>query len=281
MSLLLLLNSERRGHISWVSLRLPPSEVIASSAYSNAVLADTPAAYWRLGETSGTVANSVIPPDSNDGTYIGLPTLGRPGALAGDNNTAVQLNGTSQKITVADTPALHLADGPLTLEAWVNLPTLTGLTQGIVSRGASGGYYLRINAAGQLEFVSSQVAIIVASTTTLSASAWHHVVATKNGAASLLYIDGVDVTGTVIDSTLSETGGTLSIGDEWPLGNTEWFGGSIDEVAIYNTVLSPARVLAHYLAGTSTATAPNTSDAAALVPAGCGCGCSGGHRLRV
>ena len=59
-----------------------------SSVYRAAVLADSPLAYWRLGETSGTVAHDETG-NGHDGTYVGGVTLGQPGALTGDANTAV------------------------------------------------------------------------------------------------------------------------------------------------------------------------------------------------
>lgn len=58
------------------------------SAYATAVLADSPAGYWRVGEGSGTVANDSATSPHN-GTYTGTPTLGVAGAVA-DGDTAVQ-----------------------------------------------------------------------------------------------------------------------------------------------------------------------------------------------
>jgi len=54
-----------------------------SSVYRATVLADTPLAYWRLGETTGTVAHDETG-NGHDGTYIGGYTLGQTGALTGD-----------------------------------------------------------------------------------------------------------------------------------------------------------------------------------------------------
>ena len=52
--------------------------------YSQQVLADTPAAYWRLGEASGTTAADSSGANRT-GRYLNTPTLGQPGALAGDS----------------------------------------------------------------------------------------------------------------------------------------------------------------------------------------------------
>ena len=52
------------------------------TGYSASVLADAPAAYWRLGEASGTSAADASG-NGRAGSYLNTPTLGRPGALSG------------------------------------------------------------------------------------------------------------------------------------------------------------------------------------------------------
>src|SRR5205085_11392652 len=54
------------------------------NGYSAAVLAAGPVGYWRLGDT-GSVAVDAGPNGLN-GSYIGNPTRGVPGALVGDSN---------------------------------------------------------------------------------------------------------------------------------------------------------------------------------------------------
>jgi len=58
--------------------------------YRDAVLALLPAGYWRLGESSGTVAADVSG-HGLTGTYVGAPTLGAAGALAGDSDTGMMV----------------------------------------------------------------------------------------------------------------------------------------------------------------------------------------------
>src|SRR5438445_8779808 len=70
------------------------------SPYSNAITA-TPGlvSYWRLGESSGTAA-ACDSWGANGGTYQGGYSLGRVGALAGDSNTAVGLDGSTGQVSV-------------------------------------------------------------------------------------------------------------------------------------------------------------------------------------
>jgi hypothetical protein len=95
-------------------------------------------------------------------------------------------------------------------------------------------------------------AVVATSTTTVAdTTTWHHVVATKTAAtATKLYIDGVDRTGTVSNSTLGNSSNALIIGAK--AGTSEFLGAAIDEFAVYSTALSVATVLDHYKAGAGT-----------------------------
>ena len=69
--------------------------------YASEVLADTPLAYYRLGEASGT---TLVDSSGNarDGTYAGSPTLGAASLLVSDpSNTAVSFDGVNDIATVA------------------------------------------------------------------------------------------------------------------------------------------------------------------------------------
>ena len=96
-------------------------QAAAQGAYAATVKADSPSAYWRLDEASGNQAADQQ--GTSTGTYSAGVTRGQPGATS-DGDPAVDLNGTTGYVTVPDAAALRLADGPFTLEAWVNRPTL-------------------------------------------------------------------------------------------------------------------------------------------------------------
>src|SRR5438128_2699447 len=72
------------------------------SAYSDAVLADTPVAYWRLGEATGSTIAVDQTANHNNGTYVGSPTLGQLGAINGDADTAVDFNNTADYVEAPD-----------------------------------------------------------------------------------------------------------------------------------------------------------------------------------
>ena len=96
--------------------------------------------------------------------------------------------------------------------------------------------------------------IVTSNIPIMDSTTWHHVVATKNGAAVRLYIDGADRTGPIANPvpTLVDSDAPLQIGVTGA--NFFPFAGSIDEVAIYRAVLTPTEVELHQRIGTT----PNT-----------------------
>jgi hypothetical protein len=210
----------------------------AFSGYREEVLADSPAGYWRLGETSGTVASDQTA-NSNTGTYTNGPTLGQPGALLEDPNTAVSFDGSNDYVSVPDSASLDVGD-TVTLEAWVKRGS-TGSDSSIIEKDAH--YELYFAADDKLTLREPGTGDIAESTRTVRDTQWHHVVATKSGSTARLYIDGADVTGKVTNQTLANNANPLTIG------RTPYFSGSIDEVAVYSTALNASRVKAHYRAG--------------------------------
>ncbi len=211
-------------------------------------MVDAPAAYWRLGETSGSVTSDQV--GTSPGTYGTGATLGAVGALTGDTDRSVTVAGASgqRPVMITHTATLDLGNGPLSIEAWARR-TSSGTSDTIVDYGYDNG------AGGpDLEFVGDRiglwqngVGLIAQETGTTLDTAWHHVVATWNGATARLYKDGVLVSGATMGRVLTNQSGQLLIGANHDAG--EEFGGSIDDVAIYRAVLSPAQVLAHFTAG--------------------------------
>lgn len=208
--------------------------------------------YWRLNETSGTTADDLMN-NCDTSVIVNGPTLGVTGLLAGDPNTAMTfVNASHEFIDGNNSAALDLGDGPLTLEAWVKSNDWNVSWANSIFGKGTNAYALSVNTTGYLVFSKRFVADIATSTVSLTTGEPHHVVATKNGSAVKLYVDGVDVTGTVTNQTLSNTTAALGIGASVAdSGGADWIDGTIDEPAIYNVVLTPAQVKQHFYLGAS------------------------------
>lgn len=92
----------------------PPINDLVKSPYDLVVLADTPVAYWTLGQSNGLV----------DYTGHGHAASAVGGSLVGtmptSGETSTVLNGSTQYIEIADAADLSVpASGILTIEAWV------------------------------------------------------------------------------------------------------------------------------------------------------------------
>lgn len=223
----------------------------AALTYAETVLADSPRGYWKLDETSGTSmadtsGNSLtgtLTTVSGTGPAVnqtGLVTVGKSCTMASGLNRGY--------VYVSDNALLDVGD-TFTLEAWINLNAV-GADQAIIDKGLN-GYYMRVGSTNHLELIKSGVALIVTSTNTFSVSTTYHCVITKSGATVLQYVNGADVTGTVSNQTIVDGTKKMFIGYDNSLGDgagSQRMQGNLDEVAVYGTALSAARVAAHYAA---------------------------------
>jgi len=230
----------------------PPT---GEAAYRSAVLADAPEFYYRFGESSGTVAADEM--GTHAGTYVGTPNQAAAGIFAG--NSAVSLNGSTQWIT---TPYEAPNGIPaISMECWFNSTDGgnndlfygaiedTGVAVSAFSVSLLGG---AIRVSGR-STAGDGFKSYTAPPTTFADGNWHHVVGVLNYATDrmILYIDGVTYTSGAIGfgSTSLTTGAyTLApnrVGAHTTVASRELLG-DIDEFALYEFALSPARVAAHY-----------------------------------
>ena len=223
--------------------------------YATQVLADSPRGYWRLNETGGSTA---IDSSGNglNGTYVGTPTLGTTGATTG---TAMTLAGDSPAASYVQVPhnSLLAITGDITMEAWVNLTASSNywwiLFKGITGNPSSYSWRFdntETRATAYIGDGSTQMPLRAAGdgSANVTLSTWAHVAMTITAAgASTAYLNGVAVGTDANALTRTDDGGPLFIGTR----NGDFltgFNGSLDEVAVYASVLSPSRIASHYAA---------------------------------
>lgn len=214
--------------------------------YRDAVLGDGPRGYWRLGETSGGAIDETG--NSAAGAYRGGVTLGVPGALIGDPNTAVHFNGADAYVNVRANASLDVGD-IFTYELWLRRGSTLGVTQRLLHKGA-GAASLGLGTSNKVVLLpgGSGAVTIASSRVAITDHNWHYIVATKNGPDVHIYLDGSDVTSAGTNTTMTNNTTALNIGRATT--GVAYFDGDIDEVAIYPVALTAAQVLAHYQAGT-------------------------------
>jgi hypothetical protein len=117
--------------------------------------------------------------------------------------------------------------------------------------GKASSYALRFEGS-RLEFAITQGfttrrvraaagAIVVGST--------YHLVGVYDGSALRLYINGVQVASSSVSGSIRTNSNALFIGSS--NGSSQFFRGTIDEVAVYSTALTATQVANHRTAGTT------------------------------
>lgn len=191
----------------------------------------SPAGYWALNEGTGTFLND------SSGNYISGATYNLPSWVAGHSSYALNFNGSNQYALINDNALLDVTDH-FTLSAWIYADAACSSGSHIVIGKASDfrfGYTSNINFG-----LYAPTAIGRWVCTAVSKGAWHHVAATYNGSRVRLYVDGNLANEAEVNPGSIGTANRIYIGTY--SGTTYPFQGIIDEVRIYDVVLSKAEI---------------------------------------
>jgi hypothetical protein len=228
------------------------SQTSLGSLYTKVITEDRPVGYWRLNETAGTTAADAM--SANAGQYLSGVTLGQPGALVGDDDLAAGFNGTGAKVDVPWSASLN--PSTYSFECWAKVATGTDNTHRspITSRSNSPQQgYIFYAEGGTWQYWTGPAWDNLGSTTApVVQGQWTHLTGTYDAATKTkrLYYNGqlvatrTNVTATPNGAYALRIGGGATEGT----GNY-WFRGDIDEVAVYNTALSPGQIATHYATG--------------------------------
>lgn len=235
------------------------STAMAGPSYEQAVLDSGPIAYWRLGETAGVTAASLVDPTGTNGTYTnpGNITLGQLGPGPADGlpgfdagNLAPQFGGSGGHVSL---PGGFLPTGsaPRTLEGWFNGGNNN---QTFFNYGPnSTGKRMSVTAS------NSRVAVAVSGhnygVNGLSLSGWNHLAIVlpqgQNKSDQFrFFVNGEEIT----DAATGLAGSTKTINTTDSLQRiassqgSGTFPGLIDEVAVYDRALGREEILSHYMA---------------------------------
>lgn len=205
---------------------------VVRTGYSAAVLADSPASYWRLGEAAGKTARDLM--GGRPASAVGGVRFGVPGALRNDRNMAVALNGIDGRIELGQIVS------PDTVELWMK--TKGTKESPVFSNRNVLHQFLYLGTYQRLPHVYDLFHLFGARN--VADDNWHHVVYTYSGLTGKIYVDGLlSSSNTWIRSV---GGADASLGFDEAIG--KHFKGSIDEVAVYDHALTAGQVRKHFLA---------------------------------
>ncbi len=208
---------------------------------------------WKFNETTGTVAADSSG-NSNNGTYVGNPTLGVTGARGlGAYFSADGKYMTAPASTTLN--ALGVSNADFSVAFWVNPSAATGGWRPLIHKGSidfergpgvwlhpsDNGIHFRISTNSNSNDGADSVAA-------LPSGSWSHIACVKAGNKWRCYVNGT------LDTEYTLSAGT--VGNSGPLyvGDDPWYAGSntsMDDVRVYSRALTGADV--NFLAQTAIA----------------------------
>jgi parallel beta-helix repeat protein len=220
------------------------------------VVIAAPVLIYELNEGSGTTATDT------SGNALNGSLVGTPLWVAGIEGTAVQFNGSSQYIQLADNALLDFT-GDFTAALWVKstqgavlnvwpiiMNKAAGNTTGweivLHESNASAAWYAQVFVAG--------VGTPVYGVSNLADGNWHHIAVRRQGSTLTVFEGGAPVNnGTVNVSSLANAGGFV-IGSGDQLNACCFYNGAVDRVRLVPYALSNSEIAA--LAAVSDTVAP-------------------------
>jgi hypothetical protein len=184
--------------------------------------------WWRMNEANG---NSVT---DSSGSQHSANFTGAPTWTAGKFGGGLQFNGTSDYLTTVNSIT---TPSPLTITAWINPNTTSGVRTILAQNGAAS---FRTNGTG-LRFTTPGIRDHNTATGLISANVWQHVAVTfqPNLAGGVrFYVNGT------LRATINSSGQSTN-GNAWWIGRAqggEYFSGALDEVRLYNRALTASEI---------------------------------------
>ncbi len=234
--------------------RTLPGMTAPADAYGAAVYAGGPDLYWRLAETSGTTVNDTTP-NQLLGSYNSGVTLGGSSAVNASGDTSATFSGTS----TGTAATVDSFTNPTTYaeELWFNTTTtrggkLIGFSSSRTGSSSSYDRHVYMLNDGRLRYgVYTGSQTVIDSAQSYNDGAWHHLVAQQNSVSGMqLWVDGVLVGSNPQTGAQNYTGYWRIGGDNtWGGATSNYFAGSLDEVAVYSRTLSQSEILDHLVQG--------------------------------
>lgn len=144
-------------------------------------------------------------------------------------------------------PPTEFIGGEVTIEAWMQMPTLPSSSEGhrtIVAK--DGEYELAVRSDGKVVFTvwASDQETVAAEGGPVTVGSWHHVAGTfRQGQFVRVYLDGVRVGETALSSLVARSEGAPLLFGRPSLNRPgHYFRGFIDDVGLYHHALSDADV---------------------------------------
>ena len=235
------------------------SEIYVGGA-ATAILTSAPVAYWRLDETTGTVAvnRGTLGPTAN-GTYYNGAVQGVPGPRPDPyngfepENLAAHFDGVDDKVDTLYQPALN--PPRFTVECWARVTGGSGQYRSPLTSRADGpqrGYLFYATPGDAWEFwTGSGSGWNTIGGARVVYNQWIHLAGSYDGATMRLFTNGVQVAAASVPFRTNDLAPTRIGGGATEGPGTYFFNGDVDEAAIFGRALSASEILAHFQVATN------------------------------
>lgn len=225
-----------------------------------------PIGHWKLDEGTGT-STADASGSGSTGTLANSPTWS-----TGRINSALTFSGNRYVTTGTPSNLTNLYSTGMTVTAWIK-PASAGTGNGgrIVDKSNGGaGWSFKMNGSTKVQFAASEFATTDAtrdSGASITLNAWQHVSVTWTGSATAtnihLYVNGTLSDGTATNgagASRDDSAAPFAIGNR-PVDAARGFDGLIDDVRVYNRVLTSTEI--QTLADSTVPSAPTSPTASA------------------
>ena len=272
------LNQYFNGNISDLTIwnsTLDQDQITAYNSISFSGNEEGLVGYWNFNEGEGSPLTD-LSGNGNDGTIYGAtwsgdapvpPVFGcadtyaenyDPDATADDGscdypdngNYSLDFNGSGDHVNLGTSPTLEIS-GDISMATWVKINNFDNQNAGVVSKvsdGSAVGYAIeKTSTENRLSFWTGDGnGFCEVVSPVLSTDTWYFVAATNDGSTSRIYING-ELTNTSNCGAPAGPTADLRIGVHSILSNNErYWDGSIDDVSIWDAVLTDNDILNLY-----------------------------------
>jgi prepilin-type N-terminal cleavage/methylation domain-containing protein len=199
--------------------------------------------YWPMDEGTGT-ATIDQSGNGNNGSWMGIQagssgyySAGKVGPWAGS------FDGSSTRALIANALSNYFyTTNAYTYSAWFNVKTFSPTYQTIIRKenGVGMGYYLTVSSG--VVTLQSLGGMSASVNTAINAGSWYYLNITFNNGNVIFYLNGQAI-GTGTWSGSSDTADPFEISDDY---HPNTFNGLLDDVRVYNRVLSYSEIQAIY-----------------------------------
>ncbi|MSR78390.1 MAG: LamG domain-containing protein, partial [Candidatus Omnitrophica bacterium] len=200
-----------------------------------------PVGYWKFDEGTGNPAD--FSGNALNGTLVNSPTWsGSVPTVAFSDTNSLTFNGSSNFVKISNSALIDSMSSKATVAAWLKT-TATTVANVVSSYDGTNGYQLNLNSSGYPTIWSNSGGDLTYSTT-VSDGNWHHLAGAWDGTNAFLYVDGIQKASgarTFSNSTKENQIGAQCTGASSTT-CSNYYNGSVDEVAIYDYPLTPAEI---------------------------------------